>query len=167
MGRNASTAPSQRSRRYSGVRPRGFGDASVGVVIWAMTKPNILTVVLLVAVLSTACNTSTLSYLENDIPPCVPVDQSTKDPCAQQEFPHIGIGGASVYLEEIPAYWELYYSGRAGHPDVPTSSSDTGNLSTRHSSLCRLRNKGTRLCRVLRCRQSQASISYTVLSMYK
>ena len=94
----------------------GVGDARVGVVIWAMTKPNILTVVLLVAVLSTACNTSTLSYLENDIPPCVPVDQSTKDPCAQQEFPHIGFGYAAVSLEEIPAYWELYYSGRH---DIP------------------------------------------------
>ena len=88
----------------------GVGDARVGVVIWAMTKPNILTVVLLVAVLSTACNTSTLSYLENDIPPCVPVDQSTKDPCAQQEFPHIGFGYGDYFLEEIPAYWELYYT---------------------------------------------------------
>ena len=91
-----------------------------------MTKPKILTVVLLVAVLSTACNTSntiqdfpeepTLSYLENDIPPCVQIDQSTKDPCAQREVPRVETGGVSVYLEEIPAYWELYYSGRQ---DIP------------------------------------------------
>ena len=88
-----------------------------------MTTPKILTVVLLVAVVSTACNTSnstlnipeepTLSYLENDIPPCVRIDQSTKDPCAQREVPRVEIGEASVYLEEIPAYWELYYSEKA------------------------------------------------------
>ena len=104
----------------SGVRPSGFGDASVGVVIWALTKPNILTVGLLVAVLSTACSTSngtldipevpTVSYLENDIPPCVPIDQSTKDPCAQQTFAQSGISKGSFLIEDIPAYWELYYS---------------------------------------------------------
>ena len=76
---------------------------------------------------------------------------------------------ASVYLEEIPAYWELYYTEQASRiPFFQPHLVIRGTFLPDTSSLCPLRNTGTPTLPRLRCRgQGQASISYTVLSMYE
>ena len=48
-------------------------------------------------------------YLEREIPPCIPIPGSRRDPCAVRRSPDLPSDAFTPLYLDIPTYWDLYY----------------------------------------------------------